>query len=99
MAELPVEIELQAELRAWLDRQAGPHPQWATAPAASRIARLDARPRWAALRVSAAFVAAAAVIVIAVLLTGRTGPTPAATPRHRGPVAVGHAVERRADPR
>ncbi len=80
MAELPVEVELQAELRAWLDRQAGPHPRWATAPTASRIARLDARPRWAALRVSAAFVAAAAVIIIAVLVAGRTGPTPAATP-------------------
>ena len=43
-------------------------------------AALDARPRWPALRVSAAFAAAAAVIVIAVLVAGRTGPTPAATP-------------------
>lgn len=79
MAERPVEIELQAELRAWLDHEAGPYPRWASAPVASRIARLDARPRRAALRLSAAFAAAAAV-VLAVLVAGQTGHTPAATP-------------------
>jgi hypothetical protein len=85
MSEQRVDIELRAELTALLDRQDGPHPRWAAAPAAARIASSEARPRWSVIRVAGALAASLAIVVLAVVVTSQSGRTPAAS---GGPTAA-----------
>lgn len=85
MSEQRIDIELRAELTALLDRQDGPHPRWAAAPAAARIASSEARPRWPVMRLAGALAASLAIVVLAVVVTSQSGRTPAAS---GGPTAA-----------
>lgn len=72
-ADTDFEARLRTDLHAALDQAVGPHPDWATSPAASRVTadRSDARRPWRALRL----LAVAALLTVgaagAVLLIGR----------------------------
>ena len=62
-AEIDLEPRLRAELHVTLDRAVGPHPDWATSPAAARVA-VDAsagRRPWGSMRL---------LVVAAILVVG-----------------------------
>jgi hypothetical protein len=80
MSEQRVDIELRAELTALLDRQDGPHPRWAVAPAAARIASSEARPRWSVIRVAGALAASLAIVAVGVYVAGTATPAPVGSP-------------------
>lgn len=67
-ADIDFERRVGSELRSALDRAAGPHPEWATAPAAAVVATDPARPSravpWRLMAVAAVLLIGSAAAVI-----------------------------------
>lgn len=78
MADDQFERTLQVELAALLEGAAPPHPRWADAPAARRVARQ--RRRWPFIRLSLAAAAAVAIVTVGVYVAGTATPAPVGSP-------------------